>query len=206
MEFINLKEDHLDNLVKLYNELFPNAYYCSPLTRKYLEKRLLSSRLFNPSYCFLASENEVPIGFCLSSLRGTSKKDERELCLGLLAVSPHHQRQGAGRKLIQELVRRAINDKKERIFVGNASFGFWPGIEEGWTPAIKFFRKAGFEEDCKRVSMLASLRNFTIPQKYLEREKNLEKKGIIIRKFRDQDLQELGKLDSVKNKMKKHER
>lgn len=194
MQIVNFDEEHLVDLINLYNKVFKDAYYCYPLTEKYLRKRLISSKMYNPDYCLMALDFNLPIAFCLGCSQGTPLAiDVERACIALVIVSPSYQRKKVGTKIVKELLDRFKRANKKNVSVSLGWFGFWPGIDEDWTLAIKFFKSLGFKEEGRAASMRASLKDHNVPKKYRDKELELQKQGIIIKPYNHEYLTRLDK-------------
>lgn len=189
LEIVNFQKKHLPDFIKLYNQVFKNAYYCYPLADKYVEIRILNSIIFNPNYFLTMLDRNKPIAFCLGHEKKTpSDTERRNGYLFLILVAPSYQRRKIGTRLIQELANRFRKTGRKSILITWGWFSFWPGINHKWILAIRFLESLGFKkrtyEGSEKVSMVTSLKAFNASKKYLDKERNLNNQGIVMERFK----------------------
>ncbi|MCL4181351.1 MAG: GNAT family N-acetyltransferase [Verrucomicrobia bacterium] len=110
----------------------------------------------NGEYCLVAEAGDKVIGFALGSLMEKYRSPWRYGWLLWLGVDPRWKRHGVGRRLMRRLTDIFIEENARMILVDT---------DEANEDAIRFFRRAGFDNEIRHVYL--SLNLDTHP-KYIE--------------------------------------
>lgn len=179
MTIVNYGQRYEREIVELWNRTLP----MDPLTVEKFRRQALFDENFDPSLCYVALEEEKPVGFCLG-MRRKFPYMERGLepdrgWIVAMFVAEEFQRKGTG----TALVKRAEEDMKragaKNITLAAYSPGyFFPGIdEENYKTAAAFFQKLGYAAGKKDFSMCKDLHGYRMSPEAAEKKRAAEEKG-----------------------------
>ena len=192
-----LKDNEIDEVVRLFNIVFQEAYYGYPMSKgKFLQ------RLNNPNFhkrALILNHTDKIGGFILAN---TAKKESKwyrsdKGYISLVMVHPECRRRGFGKALVEEALNFLRKKGKTEVEAAFNSLTFWPGIDSNWDEALLFFKKLGFKEKKMGVSMVANLENLKVPGEILEKERRLNREKILIRPYSKDDRETL--LNFIRN-------
>lgn len=136
----------------------------------------------HPDLAVVATEDGVPVGFALGSLRRGRGH------VNLLAVAPGARRRGHGRALLQALEQRLEGAGAARILVGGASPRFaWAGVDVRYSPAGFLLESAGYVKQNQAVNMTVDLADPGLRLDTADAEAALAAQGITLRPLREED-------------------
>lgn len=179
MKIVNYEQKYEAEVVALWNRtLQPDT-----LTVSKFRRQALFDDNFSPSLCYVALEEEEPVGFCLG-MRRRFPYMERGLepdrgWIVVMFVAKEHQRKGIGTALVKraEADMQADGAKNITLSAYSPSY-FFPGIdEENYPEAAAFFRKMGYVPGKKDYSMCKDLHGYRMDEQAREKKAAAEKKG-----------------------------
>ncbi len=186
-----LKDNEIDEVVKLFNIAFQEAYYGYPMSKeKFLQK------LNNPNFykrALILNHTDKMGGFILAN---TAKRESKwyrsdKGYISLVMVPPEFRRKGFGKALVEEALNFLKKEGKTEIETTFNPLTFWPGIDSNWDEALLFFKKLGFKETKMSVSMVANLEDLKAPGEILQKERKLNREKIFIRPYLKDDRETL---------------
>ena len=168
---------------KAVTALWNRTLHADPITVKKFRRQALFDENFDPSLCYVALEEEQPVGFCLG-MRRKFPYMERGLepergWIVVMFVAEEFQRRGIG----TALANRAEEDMKragaENITLSAYSPSyFFPGVdEENYPNAAAFFKKLGYVSGKKDYSMCKDLHGYQMSPEAKKKMEAAEKKG-----------------------------
>lgn len=179
MKIVTYEQKYEKAVVDLWNR----TLHADPLTVKKFRKQALFDENFDPSLCYVALEEEQPVGFCLG-MRRKFPYMERGLepdrgWIVVMFVAREYQRKGIG----TALVKRAEEDMK-RAGAKNITLSayspsyFFPGVdEENYPAAAAFFKGLGYVSGKKDYSMCKDLHGYQMSQESVKKMEAAEEKG-----------------------------
>lgn len=179
MKIVTYEQKYEKAVVDLWNR----TLHADPLTVKKFRKQALFDENFDPSLCYVALEEEQPVGFCLG-MRRKFPYMERGLepdrgWIVVMFVDKEYQRKGIG----TALVNRAEEDMK-RTGAKNITLSayspsyFFPGVdEENYPAAAAFFKGLGYVPGKKDYSMCKDLHGYQMSQESVKKMEAAEEKG-----------------------------
>lgn len=179
MKIVTYTQKHEKAVVDLWNR----TLHFDPLTVKKFRKQALFDENFDPSLCYIALENEKPVGFCLG-MRRKFPYMERGLepdrgWIVVMFVAEEFQRKGIGTALVnraEEDMKRA-GAKNITLSAYSPSY-FFPGVDEvNYPAAAAFFKKLGYAPGKKDYSMCKDLHGYQMSPEAKERMEAAKKKG-----------------------------
>ena len=162
MKIVTYEQKYEKEVVTLWNR----TLHADPITVEKFRRQALFDENFDPSLCYVALEEEQPVGFCLG-MRRKFPYMERGLepergWIVVMFVAEEFQRRGIG----TALANRAEEDMKragaENITLSAYSPSyFFPGVdEENYPNAAAFFKKLGYVSGKKDYSMCKDLHGY----------------------------------------------
>jgi len=141
--------------------------------------RIIFDPIFDPALYLLAEDAGEITGFIYGAVRG------EKAYIVSLGVCPKHRRKGIARQLIAKLEATAKARGATTLDIGTYTGNyFFPGIDEkNYANAISLFTNLGYENKGTCSSMDMSLREYTTPEKYINRKKQLESQGYTFKNF-----------------------
>lgn len=179
MKIVTYEQKYEKAVVALWNR----TLHADPLTVKKFRKQALFDENFDPSLCYVALEEEQPVGFCLG-MRRKFPYMERGLepdrgWIVVMFVAREYQRKGIGTALVnraEEDMKRA-GAKNITLSAYSPSY-FFPGVdEENYPAAAAFFKGLGYVPGKKDYSMCKDLHGYQMSQESLKKMKAAEEKG-----------------------------
>lgn len=179
MVIVNYDQKYEKEIVDLWNQ----TMFADPITVQKFRKQALFDDNFDPSLCYVALEDERPVGFCLG-MRRKFPYMERGLepdrgWIVVMFVAENYRRRGIG----TALVRRAENDMRHAgatnitLSAYSPSY-FFPGVDEDNYPeAVPFFEKLGYVAGKKDYSMCKDLHGYQMSEESKTKMKAAEEKG-----------------------------
>lgn len=179
MVIVNYEQRYEKEIVDLWNE----TMCADPITVQKFRKQALFDDNFDPALCYVALEENKPVGFCLG-MRRKFPYMERGLepdrgWIVVMFVAKEFQRRGIGRTLISraEEDMRSAGAKNITLSAYSPSY-FFPGVDEENYPAAKpFFEKMGYVAGKKDYSMCKDLHGYQMSPEAKEKMKAAEAKG-----------------------------
>lgn len=179
MKIVTYEQKYEKAVVDLWNR----TLHADPLTVKKFRKQALFDENFDPSLCYVALEEEQPVGFCLG-MRRKFPYMERGLepdrgWIVVMFVAREYQRKGIGTALVnraEEDMKRA-GAKNITLSAYSPSY-FFPGVdEENYPAAAAFFKGLGYVPGKKDYSMCKDLHGYQMSQESVKKMKAAEEKG-----------------------------
>lgn len=143
--FINitlLSEQYLDDMVKLWNENFKQAYH---VTNKMILNKIFHDRdtFFEGSFLLLDSGKLA--GFIVSKVnRGALPEYDNCAWISTLVVDRNYQNRGFGKELFQRAEEELYRYGTEKIIFGGEFDNFFSGIPDPSSRSLGFFAGRGF--------------------------------------------------------------
>ena len=131
IEYVLMREDHLEQIAEIEQQCFSDPW----------SLRSITSELSNPLSLWVVAEENGKVAGYVGSQSVLGEADMMNL-----AVAPSFRRQGIGRKLVQELVRR-LNEKGNHILVLE--------VRASNEPAILLYEELGFAQVGRRPNYYA---------------------------------------------------
>lgn len=179
MIIVNYEQRYEKEIVDLWNE----TLHADPITVQKFRKQALFDDNFDPALCYVALEENKPVGFCLG-MRRKFPYMERGLepdrgWIVAMFVAKEFQRRGIGRALVSRAEEDMRNAGAKNITLSAYSPSyFFPGVDEENYPAAKpFFEKMGYVAGKKDYSMCKDLHGYQMSPEAKERMKAAEAKG-----------------------------
>lgn len=179
MKIVTYEQKYEKAVVDLWNR----TLHADPLTVKKFRKQALFDENFDPSLCYVALEEEQPVGFCLG-MRRKFPYMERGLepdrgWIVVMFVAREYQRKGIGTALVnraEEDMKRA-GAKNITLSAYSPSY-FFPGVdEENYPAAAAFFKGLGYVPGKKDYSMCKDLHGYQMSQESVKKMEAAEEKG-----------------------------
>jgi len=164
--------------------LLKRTLVADPMTGAVFQRKVLLDPNFSPEGVLVAEVDGAVAGFVLGLVRKLPIEDQApdfdRAWITLMAVAPERQRRGLGTELLGRLEPYCKEKGAEAIWVSPyAPNYFSPGIDVNAYPgAVEFFRKNGFTEVYRPLSMDASLLKVRTPDWVQEKERVLAADGV----------------------------
>ncbi|MEN6520292.1 MAG: GNAT family N-acetyltransferase [Armatimonadota bacterium] len=153
------------------------------------QRKVLLDPNFDSNGALVAVEDGEVAGFVLGIVRKLPIEDQipdfDRSWITLIAVDPSHQGNGIGMELLRCLEPYLKEKRSTSVWVSPyAPNYFTPGVDVNAYPgAVGFFKKNGFEEVYRPLSMDASLPGLKTPEWVSEKEQQLAKAGVSVEQF-----------------------
>ena len=179
MMIVKYEQKYEKEVVELWNQ----TMLADPITIHKFRKQALFDDNFDPALCYVALEEEKPVGFCLG-MRRKFPYMERGLepdrgWIVVMFVAKEYQRKGIGTALVKraEDDMKAAGAKNITLSAYSPSY-FFPGVdEENYPEAKAFFEKLGYVAGKKDYSMCKDLHGYQISPEAKAKMEAAEKKG-----------------------------
>lgn len=179
MKIIQYTQAYEQEIVDLWNR----NLYADTLTVTKFRKQALFDVNFDPRFCYIAMEEEKPVGFLLG-MRRKFPYLERGLepdrgWIVAMFVDRDFRRRGIGRALAERAEADLRADGAKNITLSAYSPGyFFPGVDgDNYPEAVPFFESLGYEPGKKDYSMCKDLHGFRISPEGEAKKKAAEAKG-----------------------------
>lgn len=119
--------------------------------------------------CYVAVKDDQIIGFIRALVRRVPNDrlgfEENDGWISVLFVDANHQRRGIGKALLHKAERFLQQNNRRRVWVcgntGSAPGYVFPGVDQqGYAPALAFFKQHGYVVDHEPVSMSGPIVDF----------------------------------------------
>jgi GNAT superfamily N-acetyltransferase len=198
MEIRNLQDRDIDGVVELWNESCGTEMPYKPFTRESFKEKFLKNPHYQPEGSFVLYERDTLVGFANGLYkRGFLPGETHENTPGYLTfvlVAKDHRGKGYGTALykrVEDFFRNSGKKQIQVIFFNPINLEWIvPGTEDHDHPnapgvdmdgpGYKFLQQQGFVQRTCEVSFHLDLSGYELPEKLMEREKQLQKKGIVI--------------------------
>ncbi|HPP76231.1 MAG TPA: GNAT family N-acetyltransferase [Armatimonadota bacterium] len=166
--------------------LLKKTLIADPMTSEIFQRKVLLDPNFDTQSALVAEEDGNVVGLVLGLTRRLLIEDQSpdfdRAWITLIAVEPKRQRKGIGQELLSRLQPYLKEKGASSIWVSPyAPNYFSPGIDINAYPgAVQFFRKLGFDEVYRPLSMDASLLSLQTPEWVQEKERSLAEQGVVI--------------------------
>ncbi len=199
MQIVPLSPDHIDAVVRLWNEALRAAGsegFDRPIRPEQLRGAMVNAN-YLPSGALVALEGLAPVGFGLGYILTQDRHREGGLAempgyLAGLAVKPSHCGQGIGAQLL-DAVEQAVKDQgKDRIIF--KTYGTAIPLTMGAavdTEPFRFFGRRGYRAIHHELVLRNDLRGRTRRDSINQRRDALAAEGITYRLFGPEDRDEL---------------
>lgn len=175
--------------------LWSRALPLDALSDGMFESRILLDENFDSDVFLLASKNNRLVGFILGAYAkrmplGDADPEGTAAWITALGIDLHEDAVSIGGTLIEELERKFISLHKKEIRVSTYPPGYiTPGIDQkNYVPLLNLFLSRGYQKQKEALSMDSSIVLFQLSPQVLEKEKELQQRGIEIRPYRRTDL------------------
>jgi len=198
MEIIQFQDCHLPDVVSLWNKACREGMPYKPFTEEGFKKKFLDNPHFSYEGTFVGVEDGRVIGFA----NGLYKKEflpneTHENTPGYLTfvlVDSAYRRRGYGTRLLQRVEQffKDAGKKEVQVIFFNPINLEWfipntdghdhpnaPGVDTGG-PGYPFLKKNGYRDRTRELSMHLDLAEFSLGERVLSKQKELEDKGITI--------------------------
>lgn len=171
------------NIIDLWNK----CMIYDPVTKEVFAKKVLIDPNFNPEGAKVVETDGEIVGFILTIARCVRwwdySLDENKGWMTALFVHPSYRRQGLGAALVKEGCEYLKGVGRKEVYVSNYSPNYFcAGVDEKSYPgAMAFYCAMGFSVSEDVAGMAKDLHDFCIPEKILEKEKNIKEQGIEIK-------------------------
>jgi GNAT superfamily N-acetyltransferase len=158
------------------------------------ESRFVRQVLLDPNFradgAIVARQDDQVIGFCLAIARHVplenAPMDAERGYITLFGVRPQFQRQGIGSAMLElaELYLRSLG--RRLVMISPYSPGYFIcGVDvNAYASGLQFFRKHGYVEVYRPISMEIALWNWTYPEWVAEKRRQLEAAGVRVERYR----------------------
>lgn len=181
----------IEDVIKLWNKVIP----LDAITIDTLEARVLLDENFDENTFIVAKENGHIAGFVVGTYARrvplVDHDPQGDRCwITAFGVDPDYQKHGIAVKMFISLLEKFKALGKRECYMATYAPGYFvPGIDVKEYPnTISFLKKLGFEETQRPLSMDASIVLFKAGQEVDEKERRLQKNGVIIRPYTRNDL------------------
>lgn len=179
MQIVTYEQKYEQQIVDMWNRVM----VADNITVTKFRKQALFDDNFEPRLCYVAIEDEKPVGFCLG-MRRKFPYMERGLepdrgWIVVMFVDTPYQRRGIGTALVNraESDMKAEGAKNITLSAYSPSY-FFPGVDQDNYPAaIPFFEKLGYVAGKKDYSMCKDLHCYHMPQEFKDKKAAAEAKG-----------------------------
>jgi GNAT superfamily N-acetyltransferase len=171
-------------------DLLKRTLVADPMTSEVFQRKVLLDPNFDTRSALVAEERGMVVGFALGITRKLPIEDQApdfdRGWITLMAVDLKFQRQGIGQELLRHIEAYSKEKGVKSVWVSPyAPNYFSPGIDVNAYPgAIEFFKKDGYEEVYRPLSMDASLLGLETPEWVIEKERELPNAGVRVEQFR----------------------
>ncbi|MCS7032914.1 MAG: GNAT family N-acetyltransferase [Phycisphaerae bacterium] len=173
--------------VPVTTELLAQALPPEGITPAKFARLVLLDPNFDASGAIVAAAGQRIIGFVYSAARQQplNEADRGRGFITALAVAPEFRQKGIGTRLIQAAEMLMLRRGKREILVSPyAPCYFTPGIDSAQYPAAdRLFRKLGYQEVSRPISMRCDLTTLTIPPFVIEARNRLAAEGVTVEPF-----------------------
>jgi mycothiol synthase len=177
--------------------LLDRCLTADPINSEYFQRKVLLDQNYNPRGTLVACADRRIVGFVLGLVRRQliedSPPDLDRSWITILAVDEAYRRQGIATKLVQAVEAYFKDSKCVGTWVASyAPNYFIPGVDVAAYPeALEFFKKMGWKEISRPLSMDADLVHLKTPEWVLGKEKKLIEDGVVFETYRPELIQPL---------------
>lgn len=140
MQIASLRKEHASPLLELWNE----AATYDPVTAQVFHEKIWGDADFDEELTLVAIEADVPVAFAQSVVRQHDSVPRGYV--KLVAVAPQHQRQGIGRRLLEQLHNKMIEQGVKELRVAESAPNYLtPGVDARYEDALFFFQSIGYQ-------------------------------------------------------------
>lgn len=184
MEILNYNQRYEKEVVDLWNK----TLIADSITVHKFRKQALFDDNFDTELCFVAVENDCVVGFLLATKRKFPYL-ERGLepnrgWINVMFVNQDHQRKGIGETLVRHAETKLKSMGVETVTLGAYSPNyFFPGIDNNYISAMKFFDKMGYQGGKESYSMCKDLHDYKISEETLDKLSKAQEAGFSFENF-----------------------
>lgn len=170
--------------------LLNKSLTADPITSETFQRKVLLDINYNPRGTLVACADSKLVGFALGMVRRFALEDAApdadRSWITLFAVDEAYRRRGIGTKLVQGLEDYfASRNCTMTIISGYAPNYFVPGVDPvAYPEALEFFKKMGFAEVYRPLSMDSDLVRLRTPEWLPAKEKGLIEAGVTFEPYR----------------------
>lgn len=198
MEIIKFNDGYIQQVVSLWNECIDDGFIYKPLTIDTFKEKFIKNPDFDYNGTFIVVSNGNVIGFANGIYRKTYLPGETfESVPGyitMVIVKRIYRNKGIGRALLDNVEKYLIDVRKKKIHIDffNPINLEWyipgtdghdhpntPGVDT-MGPGYSFFKKAGYTERTKEISMYLDLKYFSLSDIVKDKYMKFKEKGITI--------------------------
>lgn len=191
MEFVTYSEKYMDQIVSLWNDSVVPVSLFKPFTASYFKEKFVANPFFEAEGFLLLVEGDKVIGY------GHAIVNHNENAPGfitLIAVDKAYQRQGYGSRILKACEAYLQNEKNKkiiRLYFGSPINLEWiiPGTkaDHPGAPAVAYnsafyflLMNNGYETNGQLDGYHLDIRNYALPQKVIDKEKENAVNGYTI--------------------------
>lgn len=166
------------------------SLHADQMTSEIFQRKVILDINFDPEGALLAWDNDKLAGFMLGLTRKfqieNSIPDFDRSWITLAAVDTSYRRQGVGTMLLEKMTEYLKSKEVKSIWISSyAPNYFCPGVDVNAYPeALEFFKKNGFDEIIRPLSMDANLVHLETPEWVKEKEETLTREGVTFETFK----------------------
>ena len=166
-----------------------DALHADPISEARFTRQVLLDHNFRAAGAPVAVKDGQVVGFCLAIARQTplenAPSDVDRGYITLIAVSPAHQWQGVGTKLLAAAEAYLLGQGKSVAMLSSYAPGYFiPGVDvNAYSDALSFLTKHGYVEVYRPLAMQTSLWDWTTPTWVKERREKLSSEGLVIQNY-----------------------
>ncbi|WP_027625448.1 GNAT family N-acetyltransferase [Clostridium lundense] len=192
---------HIPRVVELWNKTCNKNFLYKPFKEETFKEKFVDSSYFRCSRNYVCLLNNEVVGFANGVYRKEllpgEKYEDIPGYITIIIVKDDKKGLGIGRALVEKLEKYLKNEGKNKVrvdFFNPTSLPWYipnslrhdhpnaPGVDiEG--EGYEFFKKLGYIERTKEVSMYRTLKEFVLGERIKEREEELNKNGIVIQYY-----------------------
>lgn len=164
-------------------ELWNSTLTADPITVQKFRKQALFDDNFDAHLCYIALDEEKPVGFCMGMKRKfpymeRGLEPERGWIVAM-SVAEEYQRKGIGSILLERAEADLQDCGAQNITLSAYSPNyFFPGVDqENYPKAVSFFEKHGYVAGKRDYSMCKDLHGYQLSEEAKTKMKEVERKG-----------------------------
>ena len=175
-------------------DLWARALPLDAVSHDTFEARVLLDENFDPATTLAAFENDKPVGFIVGAhakrmALGDADPNGTRSWITLLAVDPSVSMHEVGGALLDHVETKFKALRKTECYVSTYPPGYFtPGIDRNYKSLLNLFIARNYSEVKQALSMDSSIVLFTLMEKVLRKEEELNAQGIEFRVYRRTDL------------------
>ncbi len=185
IQISRFEPDDLTPLVALLGRVMP----AEGISESRFARQVLLDPNFRPEGLVVARHNGTPIGFVLAIARQlpleNAPPDSERGYITLMAVSPGHQRQSIGSRLLKSAEDHLRSQGRKQVMIASyAPNYFIPGVDvNAYLSALSFFAKHGYAEVYRPLAMQTDLWKLQTPEWVRQKQAELSAQGVAFQSY-----------------------